>query len=98
MFLCSPTFTSTKWLTFLLECYIIIIHEYYSQVMNSPVAVLRTEETVERVMHVIDTINHSGFPVVDEYVVDESQQNKQDKDKEDDSRTEQEKGTEESQV
>ena len=66
--------------------------------MNSPVAVLRTEETVERVMHVLDTINHSGFPVVDEYEVDQSQQHNQDKGKEEDSQTEQKKVTEESQV
>ena len=61
-------------------------------------AVLRTEETVERVMHVIDTINHSGFPVVDEYEVEESEQHKQGKCKEEDSCTEKRKVTEESQV
>ena len=47
--------------------------------MNSPVAVLREEETVERVMMVLDTIAHSGFPVVDEYELDaqETAQNEQ---------------------
>ena len=57
--------------------------------MNSPVAVLRSEETVERVMHVLDTINHSGFPVVDEYDVDESQEEQTEEKKEEDGQTEQ---------
>ena len=59
------------------------IFSFRSQVMNSPVSVLRTEETVERVMHVLDTINHSGFPVVDEYEIDEAEELQKEQQKED---------------
>ena len=45
----------------------------FSQVMNTPVTVLRCEETVERIVHVLQNMPHlhSGFPVVSDFNVRE---------------------------
>ena len=66
--------------------------------MNSPVAVLRSEETVERVMTVLDTIAHSGFPVVEEYDVDQLQQQQKQEQKQEEEETEDQKEEDESLV
>lgn len=38
---------------------------YASEVMNKPVVTLRTTETVNQILHVLNTTTHNGFPVVD---------------------------------
>ncbi len=40
---------------------------YFSEVMSHPVTVLREEETVGRIVDILKNEKHNGFPVVEGY-------------------------------